>query len=88
MAAHSLAVGQQDGLSPNQPSGGLVDGACGYTQLSQNDWPNWNVVSIGPNNPVAYKGNKKGCGYCIRATCMGAVSTSSHVIYTQHCSPM
>lgn len=66
----------QDGVSPTQPSGGLVNGACGYTQLSQNEWPFWNVVSIGPNNPIAYKGNMKGCGYCISATCQGAVRVS------------
>jgi hypothetical protein len=53
-----------------------VNGACGYEALSQQDWPFWDVVSIGPNNPVAYKGNKKGCGYCIKATCQGAVSLS------------
>ena len=64
----------QDGLSPTQASGGLLNGACGYEALSQQDWPFWEVVSIGPNNPVAYKGNKKGCGYCISATCTGTVS--------------
>ena len=63
----------QDGLTPTTPSGGLLNGACGYGQLSQNQWPFWNVVSLGPNNPVAYKGNKKGCGYCIQATCTGSV---------------
>ncbi len=50
-----------------------MNGACGYEALSQQDWPFWDVVSIGPNNPIAYKGNKKGCGYCIQATCQGAV---------------
>ena len=64
----------QDGADPTVASGGLVNGACGYEALSQQDWPFWEVVSIGPNNPIAYKGNKKGCGYCIKATCEGAVS--------------
>ena len=73
----SCLVLPQDGLSPTVASGGLVNGACGYEQLSQQEWPFWDVVSIGPNNPVAYKGNKKGCGYCVQATCEGAVSFSS-----------
>ncbi len=60
-------------------SGGLVNGACGYEALSQQDWPFWDVVSIGPNNPVAYKGNKKGCGYCIQATCEGPVRFSPYL---------
>ena len=63
----------QDGVSPSTPTGGLVAGACGYETLAQSEWPFWNVVGIGPNNPIAYKGNKKGCGYCIRAECTGAV---------------
>lgn len=67
----------QDGVSPTTASGGLVNGACGYEALSQQEWPFWDVVSIGPNNPIAYKGNKKGCGYCIQATCEGAVSSST-----------
>ena len=73
----------QDGLSPTTPSGGLVNGACGYEQLSQQDWPFWDVVSIGPNNPIAYKGNKKGCGYCIQASCQGSVRPH---LWLQHSS--
>lgn len=77
---HGSAVKQkpvQDGVSPTTASGGLVNGACGYEALSQQEWPFWDVVSIGPNNPIAYKGNKKGCGYCIQAACEGAVSSST-----------
>ena len=41
-----LQGGAQDGMNPNQPSFGTLDGSCGYRLLPQNTWPFWSVGAL------------------------------------------
>eukprot|EP00891_Asterochloris_glomerata_P001624 jgi/Astpho2/1624/Aster-x1019 len=38
--------GLQDGMNPNQPSFGTLDGSCGYGLLPQTTWPFWSVGAL------------------------------------------
>jgi len=42
----------QDLQNPYTPSGGLVQGACGYGSLFATEWPYWAVAGISANNSL------------------------------------
>lgn len=66
--------GPQDGQDPNQPSGGLVSGSCGFGEQSRGEWPFWNVVALSPAHPLAADAARRplgGCGACLQIECVG-----------------
>lgn len=65
--------GPQDGKDPNQPSGGLLSGSCGYGEQTKGAWPFWSVVAVSPQHPLATdsKRQPKGaCGACLQLECV------------------
>lgn len=71
--------GPADGVDPAEPSGALVEGACGYGPFDINSYPNWRVAAISPNNPLAASTTRQpkiGCGACFELQCIGSTCPS------------
>ena len=75
--------GPADQADPNQPSGSLVEGACGYGPQNRDVWPNWRVGAISPENPIAANASrspKDGCGACLEIKCVPAPNVSKALV--------
>ncbi|PSC73189.1 barwin-like endoglucanase [Micractinium conductrix] len=92
--------GPTDGQDPHQPSGGLKAGSCGYGELSQQAWPYWSAIAVGPGHPLAANASRSplgGCGACVELQCDprpgfegrcpdGAAATSLVALVTDTCT--
>ena len=70
----------------DEPSGGLLGGACGYGEQNPDDWPFWKVAAVAPNNPLfadeSGRNPKLGCGACIEVEC---ISVSEEIEICELC---
>ena len=62
--------GAADKQSRDSASLGILDGACGYGNMSRGDFPAWKAAALPPNS-VLLDGlsQKLGCGVCVKVTC-------------------
>jgi len=64
--------GAADKQSRDSASLGLLDGACGFGNMSRGDFPAWKAAALPPNSVLLGSGessNKLGCGICVKVTC-------------------
>ena len=63
--------GAADKQSRDSASLGLLDGACGYGNMSRGDFPAWKAAALPPNSVLlgGSPANKLGCGSCVKVTC-------------------
>lgn len=59
-------------MSPDQPSYGVKEGACGYGLLDKSTWPYWNAVALRPDSPLLTAATRPsyGCGMCLQISCV------------------
>lgn len=60
--------GRPDGMNPQTPSFGTLEGSCGYGRLDPNEWPYWKVAGISVRLPQ-HRGPVEGCGSCLELEC-------------------
>lgn len=60
--------GRPDGMNPQTPSFGTLEGSCGYGRLDPNEWPYWKVAGISVHLPQ-HRGPLEGCGSCLELEC-------------------
>lgn len=64
--------GAADKQSRDSASLGLLDGACGFGNMSRGDFPAWKAAALPPNSVLldgSSNSNKLGCGVCVKVTC-------------------
>ena len=64
--------GAADKQSRDSASLGLLDGACGFGNMSRVDFPAWKAAALPPNSVLldgSSPANKLGCGVCVKVTC-------------------
>lgn len=66
----SFYGGQPDGMNPNNPSFGTLEGSCGYGLLSKNTWPFWSVGALATGNSFFKSDPMSGCGECFEVQCV------------------
>jgi len=60
--------GRPDGMNPQTPSFGTLEGSCGYGRLDPDEWPHWKVAGISVRLPQ-HRGPVEGCGSCLELEC-------------------
>ena len=64
--------GAADKQSRDAASLGLLDGACGFGNMSRGDFPAWKAAALSPNSVLlagSSLSNKLGCGICVTIAC-------------------
>lgn len=62
--------GAADKQSRDAASLGLLDGACGFGNMSRGDFPAWKAAALSPNSVLLDGASPKlGCGVCVKVTC-------------------
>eukprot|EP00884_Botryococcus_braunii_P014492 jgi/Botrbrau1/23043/Bobra.136_1s0032.1 len=63
--------GYQDNKDPQQPSFGVLEGACGYGEMKKDSWPYWQAVSLSFSSPILLDRSlpRWACGVCLTITC-------------------
>lgn len=82
----------QDLQNPYTPTGGLVDGACGYGRLSPNKWPYWAVAGISPQGAQLLASNISNITSGLNITGVSRASllytSCSELLLCKHCIMM
>ena len=90
--------GAQDGMNPNQPSLGTLDGSCGYGPLPQNIWPFWSVGAVATSSAFFQNGpmvrsKVTNCpvllsivSRCVVYKCKRSFCLAVHLVCRDHCS--
>lgn len=62
--------GAADKQSRDAASLGLLDGACGFGNMSRGDFPAWKAAALSPSSVLLDGSSPKlGCGTCVKVTC-------------------
>ena len=61
--------GAPDGMSPNDPSYGTKEGACGYGVVPKEAWPYFSTMAFGPGNVFRNELPAEACGACFQIEC-------------------
>lgn len=53
-----------------QASGAMLQGACGYGEISKDSYPYWSVAALSLTNQFSVAGPAKACGECFEIKCV------------------